>query len=36
MVQMNCVQNRNRYKDIENKLMITKGKEGREKLGVWD
>ena len=28
-------QNRNRLTDIENKLMVTKGKGGRDKLGVW-
>ena len=27
--------NRNRYKDTENKLMVTKGETGY-KLGVWD
>ena len=32
------VQDRNRLKDIENKLTVTKGEqeEGRDKLGVWD
>ena len=28
--------NRNRLTDIENKLMVTKGEVGRDKLGVWD
>ena len=30
--------NRNRLTDIENKLMVTKGERGLErvKLGVWD
>ena len=31
------LQNRNRLKVIENKLMVTKGQGlGRDKLGVWD
>ena len=28
--------NRNRLKDIENKLWLIKGKEERDKLEVWD
>ena len=28
------LQNRNRLTDIENKLMVTKGEGGRDKLGV--
>ena len=30
------IQNRKRPTDIENKLMVTKEKEGRDKLGGWD
>ena len=30
------VQNRNRVTDVENKLMVTKGERGRDKLGDWD
>ena len=30
------LQNRNRPTDIENKLMVTKGKGARDKLAVWD
>ena len=32
------MQNRNRLTDIENQLMVTKGKkeERRDKFGVWD
>ena len=30
------LQIRNRFTDIENKLMVTKGEKGREKLGVWE
>ena len=31
------LQNRNRFTDIENKLMVTKGESGgRDKLGGWD
>ena len=31
------LQNRNRVTDVENKLMVTKGKGcGRDKLGDWD
>ena len=30
------LQNRNILTDIENKLMVTKGERGRDKLGVWD
>ena len=34
---MNLYANRNRHMDIENKLMVTKGRrDGRDKLGVWD
>jgi len=29
-------QHRNRITDIENKLIVTKGERGRDKLGVWD
>ena len=29
------LQNRNRIIDVENKLMVTRGKEG-DKLGDWD
>ena len=28
------LQNRNRLTDIETKLMVTKGGEGRDKLGI--
>ena len=36
MIKMN-LHNRYRLRDIENKLMVTKGERwGREKLGVWD
>ena len=30
------LQNRKRLTDMENKLMVTKGEGGRNKLGVWD
>ena len=30
------LQNRSRSTNIENKFMVTKGKGGRDKLGVWD
>ena len=30
------LQNQNRAIDIENKLMVTRGKEGRDKLEDWD
>ena len=30
------LQIRNRFTDIENKLMVTKGEKGKEKLGVWE
>ena len=30
------LQNRNRPTDIENKCMVTKYNQGRDKLGVWD
>ena len=30
------LQNRNRVKDVENKLMVTRGKWGKDKLGDWD
>ena len=30
------LQNRNRPTDKENSLIVTKGKGGRDKLGVWD
>ena len=32
------LQNRNRFTDIEDKFMVTKGEKGwgRDKLGVWD
>ena len=30
------LQIRNRFTDIENKLMVTKGEKGREKLEVWE
>ena len=30
-----CLQNRNLFTNIENKLMATKG-EGVDRLGVWD
>ena len=30
------LQKRSRLTDIENKLMVTKGEGGRDKLGVWD
>ena len=30
------LQNRNRLTDIENKLTVTKGETGRDKLQVWD
>ena len=31
------LENRSRFTDVENKLMVTKGERmGREKLGVWD
>ena len=30
------LQNRNRFTDIENNIMVTKGEEGRDKLGVWN
>ena len=34
---MNLFTSRNRLKDIENKLMVTKGeRERRDKLEVWD
>ena len=32
MKQMNLFKNRKRLKDMENKIMVTKG----DKLGVWD
>ena len=36
MIQMN-LQNRNRLTELENKLMVTRGKVAeRDKLGVWD
>ena len=36
IIQMNkWIQNRNRPTDIENKLMVIKGEERRDKLGVW-
>ena len=31
-----ALQNRNGLTDLENKFMVTKGEEGRGKLGVWD
>ena len=34
--QMNSFKNRNRVTDVENKLMVTMGEKGKEKLGVWD
>ena len=30
------MQNRNRPTDIENKLMVTKGRKRGDKLGIWD
>ena len=37
MIQIICLQNRNRLTDVEKKLMVTKGKRVRRgKLGVWD
>ena len=37
MIQMNLFTEQNRLTDIENKLMVTKGKrQARDKLGVWD
>ena len=30
------LQNRNRVTDVESKLMVTRGKVGRDKLGDWD
>ena len=30
------LQNKNRVTDVENKLMVTRGKWGRDKLGDWD
>ena len=38
MIQMNLLK-RNRFTDIENKLVVTKGDcggRGRDRLGVWD
>ena len=36
MIQMNYLQNRNRFRQ-KNKLMAAKGKgRGLDKLGVWD
>ena len=36
-VQMNLLTNRNRFTDMENNLMVTKGeKRGRDKLGICD
>ena len=29
------LQNRNRLTDMKNRLMVTKGEAGRNKLGVW-
>ena len=36
MVQRTYSQNRNRVTDVENKFMVTKGEEGRDKLGDLD
>ena len=38
IVQMNfsIIQNRNRITDVDNKLQLPRGKEGRDKLGDWD
>ena len=33
---MNLHTKRNRLTDIENKLTVTKGERGKNKLGVWD
>ena len=33
---MNLPTNRNRVTDVENKLMVTRVKRGRDKLGDWD
>ena len=30
------IQSRNRFRHIENKLMVTKEGDGKDKLGVWD
>ena len=35
-LQIIYLQKRNRPTDIENKRMVTKWKQGRERLGVWD
>ena len=35
MIQMN-LSTKQRLTDMENKLMVTKGKRGRDKIGVWD
>ena len=34
--KLTYLQNRNKPTDIENKLMVTKGEVGRDKLGGWD
>ena len=36
LVQINLFKNRNRVTDVENKLMVTRGKGKRDKLGDWD
>ena len=36
IIQGTYLQNINRLRDIQNKLMVTKGERGGDKLGVWD
>ena len=36
MVQMNFYKTEIESQDVENKLMVTGGKWGRDKLGDWD
>ena len=37
VIQMNLLTNRNRFIDIENKLMVTREKvRARDRLGIWD
>ena len=35
-IKLTYMQNKNIFRDIENKLKIFKGERGKEKLGVWD
>ena len=34
--KMNLLQNRKRLTDLENRLVVARGLQGREGLGVWD